>query len=120
MRINSNLVPFTKYSTTETAIGEWIDGKTIYRKTIYISSLPQSTWANYPHNISNIDSIINIYGFMKTPSNGTTVAFNFIGTSALYGTSARLLVRADKTNVVIETTSNWSNVMYVTLEYTKT
>ena len=116
------LTNMNTYSTSnEIAVGTWIDGKTIYRKTFYIATLPNNNYVNVAHNIANMDEITNIYGIMRTPSNHTTVAFNFAGQSALYGTGNVLLIRADRTNIVIGTTTNWSsNVAYITMEYTKT
>ena len=109
------------YATNEARVGKWVDGKPIYKKTTYVKSLPNNNWVNVPHNIANVDEIIDIYGKMTTPSNHTTVPINFAGTSALYGTGNALCVRADRTNIVIGTTANWSvNEAYITLEYTKT
>ena len=111
-----------EYSTTkETIVGVWVDSKPIYKKTFYVSSLPNNNWVNKAHNISNIDMIIDIQGIMRTPSNGTTVPINFSGTSALYGAGNALCVRADRTNIVIGDTTNWSsNEAYIHLFYTKT
>lgn len=119
MQINSKLIKQT-YSNVEQKIGIWVDGKPIYRKTFYISSLPNNDWTNVAHNISDIDEITNIYGIMRTPSNHTTTAFNMSGTSAIYGIGKTLVVRADRTNIVIGTSNDWSmNIAYITLEYTK-
>lgn len=51
-----------RYSTTETPIGVWIDGRTIYRRVfgpITINST--QTWVS--HGITNFETIINVYGF---------------------------------------------------------
>lgn len=116
------LTNMNTYSTSnETMVGVWIDNKAIYRKTFYVATLPNNNYVNIAHGISNVDEIVNIFGIMRTPSNHTTVAFNMAGQSALYGTGNVLIVRADRTNIVIGTTTNWSaNVAYITLEYTKT
>lgn len=112
----------TSYSTTnEIAIGTWVDNKTIYRKTFYVATLPNNNFTNIAHNIANMDELVNIYGIMRTPGNHTTVGFNMTGTSAIYGSGIILVVRADRTNIVLGTTGNFtSNVAYITLEYTKT
>lgn len=49
------------YSTDEQAIGTWIDGKTIYRKVFYVSSI-SFTSATYTLStgINNLDSIIDL------------------------------------------------------------
>ena len=120
MRINESLTPQVYSTSEEHRVGRWVDGKPIYRKTFYISSLPNNDWVNIAHNISDMDEITNIFGIMRTPTNHTTVAFNMAGQSSLYGSGNVLVVRADRTNIVIGTTTNWSaNVAYITLEYTK-
>ena len=49
------------YSTEEQRIGTWIDGKPLYRKTIEAGNLPNNTYENKPHNISNYDKIFIDY-----------------------------------------------------------
>ncbi|MBB5887756.1 hypothetical protein [Lactovum miscens] len=55
------------YSTSEIAVGTWIDGKTIYRKTFSITGISAGT--NYNHGIANIDQIVELHGLFN---NGTT------------------------------------------------
>lgn len=50
-----------KYSTTETKIGTWIDGKPIYRKVLS-GTIGSSGYTSVTHNLS-IESVINIKGF---------------------------------------------------------
>ena len=56
------------YSTTETRIGTWIDGKPLYRKVFTITN-PQSTNTNY-EDVSNlnIQTQAHLYGYYKTSS----------------------------------------------------
>ena len=55
---------YYSYSTTEQAVGEWIDGKTIYKKTYsgLSVSIPQTTssasWVNTNISLGNIDTLI--------------------------------------------------------------
>ena len=51
------------YSTSEKMIGQWIDGKPLYQKTISIGNLPDNTIKNVAHNISNLGDVIDIKGF---------------------------------------------------------
>lgn len=44
------------YSTSETAIGKWIDGKTIYQKVIPANFTASNTW----HNVETITGITRI------------------------------------------------------------
>ena len=61
---------FDVYSTDEQAIGTWIDGSTIYRRTITGLSiqLNGTTWVNYDPSIP-IDKLINVHAYYIS-SNG--------------------------------------------------
>lgn len=48
------------YSTEETKVGTWIDGKPIYRKVIEYSTQPASGSNTFYHGISNVDKFIDI------------------------------------------------------------
>lgn len=51
------------YSTSETKTNKiWIDGKPIYRKTLYISSLPNATTDYYDTTVTNLSEFIYLYG----------------------------------------------------------
>ena len=55
------------YSTTEIDTGKkWVGGKTIYRNTFYVSAFPNNATTSISMDISNLDYIINIYGFFKS------------------------------------------------------
>ena len=52
--INQNMI--NEYSTKEKIVSKWIDGKPLYRKTIFVSSLPNNEDAKeYSHNIKNMN-----------------------------------------------------------------
>lgn len=56
-----------KYSTDETVVGEWIDGKKIYRKMLEFNNTTiGSSSGSLAHNISNIDNVINCTAMMKS------------------------------------------------------
>lgn len=61
--INTNDAYFEtirSYSTEEQIIGRWIDGKTLYRKVIYLDSISFKSGTNtIPVNISNLDTVIS-------------------------------------------------------------
>lgn len=106
------------YSTEEVKTNKvWIDGKPIYRKTIYYNN-PMSSGTNLiSHNINNIGThkivvneeyLIGIYSYGKTLESANT----YIGTTNI-----------DNTYVTVSVGSNWNNTFsecYITLEYTKT
>ena len=50
------------YSTTETVIGTWIDGKPIYRKVLEFNNVPTGV-TQRNHGISNFDKLINYSGY---------------------------------------------------------
>lgn len=47
---------FTNYSTSEVAVGRWINGKTIYRKVYTFTSLPSSIAFNISGTIEDVVS----------------------------------------------------------------
>ena len=77
---NSKALANTEYSTTETAIGTWYDGKTIYRKVLTGTTGPTGN-ETYPYNTNSIsvpinetcDTVINISGIIKNQSGITTM-----------------------------------------------
>lgn len=118
--IDFTTLNFGNYSTSEQDTGfTWIDGKTIYKKTISIGSLPNNSQTATNHNISNLGSVINAEMFW-------------------YDTDDKkwyISPRVDSGSVIVEIGSinnidvyvkglgaNWStrtNSCYVTLYYTK-
>lgn len=52
-----------KYSTEETKVGRWIDGKTIYRK-VYTGTYSGSGSINI--STPDLENIINNYGYIKS------------------------------------------------------
>ena len=118
-RINT-LVDKEKYSTSEIKTNKlWINNKPIYRKTIYITGLPNNTDKNVNHDTSNIDLIVNTYGIMLS-SNSLVTPLNMRGTAAIYGNHT-VVYRVDKTQIHIGSDADMSsNVAYITIEYTKT
>lgn len=70
-KIASQNLDFTKmsYSLSEQETPyTWVDGKTIYSKTIYVGNLPNAGSKDVAHNITNIDSVVSISGVATNPS----------------------------------------------------
>jgi microcystin-dependent protein len=115
--VNNKFTEIGTYSTKETRIGTWIDGKPIYRKVIsilpdYIKKSDDYEDVTFPHNISNI---------------GQLTRFDMIGSQnyILPGVSKNGLwtvpVQVDSTNIILRHTDSWGNItFYFILEYTKT
>ena len=108
------------YSTNEVATNDtWVDGKPIYRKAVYISSLPDTTTQYYAHNISNVDHFTNLYGMAYRDSDGYEQSINAVRTSPTATIGAR--IAQNKTYIEMDTGMDRSNMYaYVILEYTKT
>lgn len=104
------------YSSTEYYTGrKWLNGKKIYQKTINFGYLPNTTSANVPHNISNLDKIIHIDAVANNTTSGLMIDYKSPNTATEIG------IIVDSTNVTIGSTANVSSFYcYVTLAYTKT
>ena len=106
------------YSTEETVIGTWIDGKPIYRKTFYSTSTESSF--NIPHGIS-IDTVVAINGYYRTPG----IFWFRLGSASHLGDIEYLTtLRIEKQNIKVILGYNINrgsgSITHVTLEYTKT
>lgn len=67
------------YSTNETRIGTWIDGKPLYRKVITYSKTGGGDFS-FNHNIANIGNYW-LGGESNINSNGTVYSLNMINTT---------------------------------------
>lgn len=109
------------YSTEETIIGTWIDGKPIYRKVIDFGALPNNTTKTYDTGDLKIDTFTE-------PIRGTTesatgfcsgVPFVHIGNNS-YGVSINYNKNTNKISVQTGYDRSVQIKTYVILEYTKT
>ncbi len=108
-----------EYSTTETVIGKWIDGKPIYRKVVDFGALPNATTKSVNHNISNIDNWVNVSA-LASSSAGIGLCLPYTDTAlatqsiACYATATNVKVDAGSIN-----RSEYTKCKFI-LEYTKT
>ena len=103
------------YSTKEQAIGTWIDGKPIYRKTIVDTTF----------RTNNIEQFVNQYGYVQRkdyPNSG-----QFINSRAGTNMSIQFLASSIDSGIQIDWGSNWKEnystlfgKIIITVEYTKT
>ena len=104
------------YSTEETKIGTWIDGKPLYRKTIVanfeLQFATQVTCYDVRHNISNIDKVVH-----SEMTDGTKHIPNL---SMSGGTTTIDYVSSTMIEIRYINDSWSSRDWYITLEYTKT
>lgn len=123
MKLNNDLLDDV-YSTTETRIGTWINGKQLYRKVIdyyptsLIGDMGVVTNISIAHNISNFGKITKV-----DMVDETGYVFPTLGSATgTYLTSSSSITKVDSTNINFRIINdNWSSRhFYITLEYTKT
>ena len=105
------------YSTNETVVGTWIDGKLIYRKTFDNISVASSEYSVVPIATGlTIDNLINVSGYLVI--NGKWI-ITLNSADVSYANMAR--VTYDKQTSSLELVAqNWEGTATVTIEYTKT
>ena len=104
------------YSDVERVIGVWRDNKPLYQRTIYIPSLPNATEVSYPHNISDLERVVEIFGVAYN-SSGYSIPIIFANTASV----AQVTAYTSATDIYIGTgMDRTSFVGYITLRYTKT
>lgn len=107
----------TIYSFNEQRIGVWVDGKPLYQKTVYISSLPNNATTNYPHGISDISAIVGMDSFVKW-SSGLITNLPWVASG---DDTETITASAGLTNIQVATNKNRTSMSaYIILRYTKT
>lgn len=107
----------TIYSFNEQRIGVWVDGKPLYQKTVYISSLPNNATTNYPHGISDISAIVGMYSCVKW-SSGLITNLPWVASG---DDTETITASAGLTNIQVATNKNRTSMSaYIILRYTKT
>lgn len=115
------------YSTDETVVGKWIDGKPLYEKTLHIPLVNNNGAAgtfkevSYQHNIDNVDFIFISSGAFITPSNSyPPLHVIFPSTNELQYSES--ITGLNRTTIYITSyysdRSTWN--LIVTVRYTKT
>lgn len=109
----------SKYRLEEKVVGQWLDGKPLYQKTIDFGTLPNATTKSVAHGISNI-------------TGDNVVSINPIASAGSYAIFARIhdqqatnqcFFEVTDTNVICYARgANLSSYTqcYVTIQYTKT
>lgn len=105
------------YSTSEVDTGfTWVDGKTIYKKTVSCGTLPNNSTTTTPHGISNLELVVKFEGFAY---DGTNIApLPLVATNGAYNVQ----VSVNATNISLTDGADRSSytTSYITLYYTKT
>lgn len=109
------------YSTDEKKVGVWINGKSIYQKTIHISSLPNAGIMTIDPQVNNLYEIIDFNGYCR-PKDKTSYPLSY--TRPLPNADSGInAIRTDSQNgnVRVITYSNWTTYEgWLTIRYTKT
>ena len=100
-----------EYSTNETVIGTWIDGKPLYRKVVIIDN-PSNKMT---FSIANIDEAINVR--WSQVFNSSSVYFSYSSDGA---TNSIIHFESTSKNFVITTSGAFTGKMVAIIEYTKT
>lgn len=107
------------YSTEEQKIGTWIDGKTLYRKTIDCGTIPNKTTLDISTGISNVN-VVKYEGVVYR-SDGVTYPLPLVHTLKNYDIKVNT-INFGETIQIVTSVSDY-NVMhlkaYITLYYTK-
>ena len=105
------------YSTDEHVVGKWIDGSTLYEKTVVCGALTNAGWTVKAHGISNLKDVIYIGGTAIASTN--TIPLPYTRTdNVIY----QVRVYVNGGNIEIGTGADMTayTKTYVTLRYTKT
>ena len=110
------------YSTEETIIGTWIDGKPLYRKTLTFNTTINSNTPLYiAHNISNVDTIFVDYSHSYF-WNDTVGSYSLPIVGYDGGFTDTVYCIVNKNDVVVCSTGGWGESWrkHITIKYTKT
>ena len=107
------------YSETEHVCGTWINGETLYEKTVDCGAAPNNTTKDIAHNISNLGFIVGLEGIGINTGNKTATPLVLASYSSL---ANQMSFYATSTMIKISAGADQSsyNKCYVTLRYTKT
>ena len=122
-RETNQTLPQNNLSTEEEVIGTWIDGKTLYQKTVVLNLTTENSKL-YPHNIANVETIyIDAGNTFQQNVSGAFFPFFVIGINetGLVNNNLSYIQYVDTTNITVRAgTSSKQQKAYVTLKYTKT
>ena len=110
------------YKNAEQKYIKWVDGRSIYQKTLIIDTQTGTGEQPMPHGITNFSELIAYEGYV-TLQNGNKIPFPRIGTTP--PVSCIELLRADSTNLIGYIGTGFTSVAtivsgYITIWYLKT
>lgn len=117
-KIDFSTIGALNYSTSEAATGgTWVDGSTIYKKTINFGALPNAANKAVAHGISNLNRVIRVEAIADYGTGNTKFPIPFSSTARL---EASVSLAIESSTIEIRTGSDRSGATaYVTIYYTK-
>lgn len=100
------------YSTTEQVVGTWIDGKTLYEKTIAVTQNPSSEISISLTSL-DIDTLFVVSAYIQS-SNG-----NVTPTTYFVSGDDKFMYYYNRTTDCLVILTSWQGSGYVTIRYTK-
>ncbi len=115
-KADDNPVLNLNYSRDEQWTGEyWIDGKKIYRKTVYASIAPGTN--TVAHGVSNIGS----YRVFDLSNSYWIAGTQFFSYNVKENSESIYLIRIGANYISTQASDSWGNYPgYITIRYTKT
>lgn len=93
----------------------WINNKIIWRKIVNVGQLPNGTTKTIPHEISNVENIINVFGFAQQNTATNVVPMPFANAS-----NSIVGIQSDTSDIRITCVGNWTTYSGIAIvEYTK-
>ena len=114
------------FSSNETIIGKWIDGKPLYRKTItFTTIIKQNETTSIAHNIKNAKNIFIDFSasFMEANIGASDyISYNFPLIGYVGNITDKVYCYVTLTNINFYANGSWAEnwTKHITLKYTKT
>ena len=112
-------LPAVHYSTDERVVGTWIDGSTLYEKTLEVNTFTYggSNWNEITHNISNFGTCVECVGQIVNTQDSRQYS---IPTVRVAGNGTGVTIGVDSTKIYY--INNWiqNATGSITIRYTKT
>ena len=106
------------YSTTETVIGKWVDGKPVYQKVFPIMGYGSKTVTT---GISNLDTLIQLSALCTDGGTGSNAPYKLVlSTTGTGGRYMGLHVNGSSYDCYVQYEANSIYTTYGIAQYTKT
>lgn len=111
----------TVYTTGENWIGQWIDKKPLYQKTVDCGALPNATTKTVNSNIDNLDKVVYAEGYFRNPNTKVMGTLSWVMSDSTFSNSYfdTLYINNNVINIKSNKDRSEFTETYVTLRYTK-